>query len=124
MNIVFVIESALTRGLFWFIIVLETLFHKGAVVPERSDADFQEGEICIYNEDGARFKCKIIKRFLREGMLYLTLKILEVIQPHVIFSTFNEVGREFTVDKDPTVKYYPGLWYLEEITPASMSDLN
>jgi len=93
-------------------------------MPERSDADFREGEICIYNEDNGRFKCKIVNWSLQEGFLHLTLKILEVIYPNTMFPGHNKVGLEFSVNKDSSIKYFPGLWYLEEVTPASMSGLN
>ena len=93
-------------------------------MPEKSDADFREGEVCIYYEDDTRFKCEITERSLQGESLRLTLKILEVIQPCTRFPNFNRVGLEFSVDKNSTIKRFPGLWHLEEVSLMSMSGLN
>jgi hypothetical protein len=94
-------------------------------MPEKMDCDFEIGEICLYYEEGAQLRCEILHRSLEGKRLYLTLKVVGVIREALpMFSEFNKIGFVFEVWKDAAVKYFPGLWYLKEVTPQNLNSLN
>ena len=89
----------------------------------KTEAEFREGEMCLFEEDGAQSVCRIIKRSLKENGKVLSLTVEVLAEKGSGFLGAIEAGKTLDVWKRLDC-WSPALWTIKEYSQQNLSHLS